>query len=242
MNLRHHALAALAALLLAPASLAAAAAAHGPIIPPGPDYSKLGPEKVIESTADRMFTALDLNRAALTADANAVSPLVEQILLPNFDVDYAPRLVLAANWRAATPDQQVRLQKAFIAFLTRTYGKAIVSFQRDRLKILPLRGVVDPKRTIVQTEIARAGGAPTPVDYVLRQTPQGWKVFDLVVEGISYVRNYRQSFADEIEQQGRGDASKGIEAVIARLEAGTFQAPSGPGVEPAKPAAPAKKG
>ena len=60
---------------------------------------------------------------------------------------------------------------------------------------------------------------------MLRQTPQGWKVFDLVIEGISYVRNYRQSFADEIEREGRGDPSKGIEAVIARLEAGTFQAP-----------------
>jgi len=193
-----------------------------------PDYSKLGPEQVITATAERMFTALDQNRAALKADPNKVSPLVEQILLPNFDVDYAARLVLAANWKSATPDQQARFQKAFIAFLTRTYGKAIVNFERNRLKVLPLKGAVDPKRTIVQTQIARSGGAPTPVDYVLRQTPQGWKVFDLVVEGISYVRNYRQSFADEITQQGRGDASKGIEAVIKRLESGTFQAPATP--------------
>jgi phospholipid transport system substrate-binding protein len=207
---------------------APAFAGSAPVIPPGPDYSMMGPEAVVKSTADRMFTALDQNRAALKADPDKVTPLVEQILLPNFDVDYATRLVLAQNWRLATPDQQVRFQKAFIAFLTRTYGKAIVGFERDRLKFLPMRGPVDPKRTFVQTEIARSGGAPTPVDYVLRQTPQGWKVFDLVIEGISYVRNYRQSFADEIEQQGRGDAAKGIEAVIARLEAGTFQPPADP--------------
>lgn len=211
------------AAVLACGALAEAAAV---VIPPTPaDYAKMGPEEVVKSTADRMFTALDQNRVALKADASKVTPLVEQILIPNFDVDYATRLVLANNWRLATPEQQVRFQKAFVAFLTRTYGKAIVGFERDRLKFLPMRGPVDPKRTSVYTEIARAGGAPTPVDYVLRQTPQGWKVFDLVIEGISYIRNYRQSFADEIEREGRGDASKGIEAVIKRLETGTFQAP-----------------
>ena len=212
------------ALIVAPLGAAAPAV----VIPTPAEYSKMGPEEVVKSTADRMFTALDQNRALLKADPDKVTPLVEQILLPNFDVDYATRLVLASYWRAATPEQQQRFQKAFVAFLTRTYGKAIVNFERDRLKFLPMRGPLDPKRTFVQTEIARSGGAPTPVDYVLRQTPQGWKVFDLVIEGISYVRNYRQSFADEIEQQGRGDASKGIEAVIKRLEAGTFQAPADP--------------
>ena len=216
------------ALVVAPLGAAAPAAAPAIVIPSAAEYSKMGPEEVVKSTADRMFTALDQNRALLKADPDKVTPLVEQILLPNFDVDYATRLVLASYWRTATPDQQQRFQKAFVAFLTRTYGKAIVNFERDRLKFLPMRGPIDPKRTFVQTEIARSGGAPTPVDYVLRQTPQGWKVFDLVIEGISYVRNYRQSFADEIEQQGRGDPSKGIDAVIKRLEAGTFQAPADP--------------
>lgn len=220
--------AATAAVLLA-LTLSVAAAAGAPVVPPSSvDYAKLGPQEVVEKTADRMFTALDQNRALLQADADQVIPLVEQILLPNFEVDYATRLVLAAHWRNATPDQQQRFQKAFIAFLTRTYGKAVVGFERDRLKFLPMRGVIDPKRTIVQTEIARAGGAPIPVDYVLRQTPQGWKVFDLVIEGISYVRNYRQSFADEIDREGRGDPGKGIEAVIKRLETGAFQAPADP--------------
>ena len=202
----------------------AAAAATAPVAA----ASTMGPEELVRITADRMFTALDKNRAALTADSSKVAPLVDQILIPNFDVDYATRLVLASYWRSATPAQQQRFQKAFVSFLTRTYGKAVVGFERDRLKFLPMRGPLDPKRTFVQTEISRSSGGPIPVDYVLRQTPQGWKVFDLVIEGISYIRNYRQSFADEIEDQGRGDASKGIDAVIARLEAGTFQAPVAP--------------
>lgn len=177
-----------------------------------------GPEAVVKATAAAMFDALDANSAMLKADPDKVQPLVERILLPNFEVDYAARLVLGNHWRSATPEQQQRFQTAFVRFLTRTYGKAIVSFKRDQLSFLPLRGPLDPKRTTVQTEVARASGAPIPVDYVLRQTPDGWKVFDVVIEGISYVRNYRTSFAEEIEREGRGDAAMGLESLIKRLE------------------------
>lgn len=177
-----------------------------------------GPEAVVKETAAAMFDALDANAAALKADPDKVQPLVERILLPKFEVDYAARLVLGNHWRSATPEQQQRFQTAFVRFLTRTYGRAIVSFKRDQLSFLPLRGPLDPKRTTVQTEVARASGAPIPVDYVLRQTPDGWKVFDVVIEGISYVRNYRTSFGEEIEREGRGDPAKGLESLIKRLE------------------------
>jgi len=185
---------------------------------PGLVGAASGPEQVVRDTAAAMFDALDANSATLKADPGKVQPLVERILLPNFEVDYAARLVLGNHWRSATPEQQQRFQAAFVRFLTRTYGKAIVTFKRDQLTFLPLRGPVDPKRTTVQTQVARASGAPIPVDYVLRETPQGWKVFDVVIEGISYVRNYRTSFGEEIEREGKGDARKGLEALIKRLE------------------------
>jgi phospholipid transport system substrate-binding protein len=177
-----------------------------------------GPEALMKETAAALFDALDANAAAIKADPSKVEPLVERILLPNFEVDYASRLVLGNHWRSATPEQQRRFQAAFVRFLTRTYGKAIVSFKREQLVFLPLRGPVDPKRTTVQTEVKRASGAPIPVDYVLRQTPAGWKAFDVVIEGISYVRNYRTSFGEEIEREGRGDPVKGLDALIKRLE------------------------
>lgn len=177
-----------------------------------------GPEALVKGTAEAMFDALDANAAALKADPSKVEPLVAKILLPNFEVDYAARLVLGNHWRTATPAQRQRFQAAFVKFLTRTYGKAIVGFKREQLNFLPLRGPVDPKRTTVQTEIARASGAPIPVDYVLRQTPSGWRVFDVVIEGISYVRNYRTSFGEEIEREGKGDPVKGLDALIKRLE------------------------
>lgn len=183
-----------------------------------PALAAAGPEQVVKDTAAAMFDALDANAAALKVDPLKVEPLVEKILLPNFEVDYAARLVLGIHWRSATPEQQQRFQTAFVRFLTRTYGKAIVTFKREQLTFLPLRGAPDPKRTTVQTQVARASGAPIPVDYVLRQTAQGWKVFDVVIEGISYVRNYRTSFGEEIEREGRGDPRKGLESLITRLE------------------------
>lgn len=191
-----------------------AALVAAPLAPAAP----AGPEDVVKATAEAMFDALDANATALKADPTKVEPLVEKILLPNFEIDYATRLVLGNHWRSATPEQQKRFQAAFVRFLVRTYGRAIVTFKREQLTFLPLRGAVDPKRTTVQTEIKRASGAPVPVDYVLRQTPAGWKVFDVVIEGISYVRNYRTSFGEEIEREGKGDPAKGIEALIVRLE------------------------
>lgn len=198
-----------------------------------PALAAAGPEQVVKETAAAMFDALDANAAALKADPAKVEPLVERILLPNFEVDYAARLVLANHWRTASPEQQQRFQSAFVHFLTRTYGKAIVGFKREQLVFLPQRGPVDPKRTTVQTEVARASGAPIPVDYVLRETPQGWKVFDVVIEGISYVRNYRTSFGEEIEREGKGDPRKGLDALIARLESAQPEAGGKP--QAAKP-------
>lgn len=211
------------------AALVALLAPAAPAAQAGPTD---GPEAVVRQTADALFDALDANAAALKADPTKVAALVDEILLPNFEVDYATRLVLGNHWRAATPEQQRRFQAAFIDFLTRTYGKAIIGFKRDQLRFLPMRGPADPKRTTVQTEIRRASGAPIPVDYVLRKTPGGWKVFDVVIEGISYVRNYRSSFAEEIEREGRGDARKGIEALIVRLETGGARPSAGGADEP----------
>lgn len=182
------------------------------------------PEAVVRATADALFSALDAERPRYEADPTRAEPLVEEVLLPNFDAPYAARLVLAKHSRTATPEQLARFEKAFVRFLVKTYAKAVVSFSRERLTIHPTRGPDDPKATTVQTEIARAEGAPIPVDYVLRQTPDGWKVFDVVIEGISYVRNYRQSFGEEIDREGRGDAQRGLEALIARLETGKVAA------------------
>lgn len=169
------------------------------------------PQDLMNDVAKRMLEALDQNRAAIRKDPAKVYPIVDQILLPHFDTDYAAQLVLAQHWRTATPEQRKRFVKALYDALLKTYGGALSDFTADRLKILPFRG--DPAATTatVRTQVTRSSGQVIPVDYRLRKTAEGWKAFDVIIEGISYVRNYRNDLGAEVAQ-------KGLDAVIARLE------------------------
>ncbi|MCX7057825.1 MAG: ABC transporter substrate-binding protein, partial [Proteobacteria bacterium] len=138
-------------------------------------------------------------------------PLVDTILLPHFDTDYAAQLVLAQSWRTATPEQKKRFVDSLYRALLRTYGGAIADFTADRFKIQPFKGDAAATQATVRTTVTRASGAVIPVDYRLRKTAEGWKAFDVVIEGISYIKNYRTDLGAEVSQ-------KGLEAVIARLE------------------------
>jgi phospholipid transport system substrate-binding protein len=170
------------------------------------------PNALIESAANAMLRELDARRAEFRKEPAKVYELVDRILLPHFDVDYSARLVLARNWRTATPDQRKRFIDAFYRSLLNNYGDALVDFTGDRIKVLP--GKVDPAATTatVRTEVRRANGQKVPVAYTLRRTEAGWKAWDVVIEGISYVKSFREDFGAEIDQ-------KGIDAVIQRLEA-----------------------
>lgn len=199
---------ALAAALLAPTLWPTARALADT---PAAASTQLGPQELMADVSKRMFAALDSNRAAIRKNPEKVFPLIDQILLPNFDTEYAAQLVLAQNWRTATADQKKRFVDALYHALLHTYGGALSDFTSDRLKLLPFRGDPSAKLATVRTEVTRSSGLVVPVEYRLRKTDNGWKAFDVVIEGISYVRNYRTDLGAEA-------ASKGLEAVIARLE------------------------
>ena len=187
---------------------------------PGP-----APQQLIEQVSQQMLRDIDANRAALRADPAKLRALVDKNLLPNFDTEYAARLVLGKHWRTATPEQRSRFVEAFIRSMMRQYGTALLDFTADRLTILPFKG--DPAATTatVRTEVKRDNGTPVPVNYSMRGTPQGWKAWDVTIEGVSYVKNFRTDFGSEID-------AKGLDAVIQRLE--TENAAVGKAPAPAK--------
>ena len=193
----------LAALLL-PAALSPAARAADSA--PGP-----APQELIEKTARELLTALDENRDQVRKDPARVRQLVDEILLPHFDTDYSARLVLGKHWRNATPEQQKRFVEAFYKSLLKNYGSALAEFTGDRLKVLPFRGDLTTGQAVVRTEVKRSNGQLVPVNYTLRATPAGWKAWDVTIEGISYVRNFRNDVGAEVDQTG-------LDAVIQRLE------------------------
>jgi phospholipid transport system substrate-binding protein len=169
------------------------------------------PQAQMEAVSRELFAAIDANRAAIRKDPEKAYPIVDKILLPNFDIDYAGQLVLAQHWRSATTEQRQRFTQALYRALLRTYGGALADFTADRFKILPSRAEPDAMRATVRTQVTRVSGAVIPVDYLLRRTDNGWKAFDVIIEGISYVKNYRTDLGAEISQRG-------LDAVITRLE------------------------
>jgi phospholipid transport system substrate-binding protein len=193
----------LAALLLPTLSVTAASAAEAV---PGP-----APQELIETSARRLLEALDTDRAQAKKDPARVRKLVDEILLPHFDTDYSARLVLGTHWRAATPEQRRQFIDAFYQSLLRNYGSALADFTADRLVVLPFRGDLASGQAVVRTEVKRSNGQRVPVNYSLHATPQGWKAWDVTIEGISYVRNFRNDVGTEVDQ-------KGLDSVIKRLE------------------------
>jgi phospholipid transport system substrate-binding protein len=172
-----------------------------------------GPTEVVQNAAQGMLADLDKDRDAYRRDPAKVGALVDKYLLPHFDTEFSARLVLGAHWRDATPEQRQQFIDAFYHSLLSNYGAALVDFTADRLKIFPTTVTADAQRATVRTEVKRDNGDRVSVNYYLRKTPQGWKAWDVVIDGISYVNSYREDFGAQIDQQG-------LDAVIKRLNAG----------------------
>jgi phospholipid transport system substrate-binding protein len=192
--------------------LAGGANAADPQAAAGAAPSTLGPQELVENSAKRMLVELDANRTMYAKDPAKLDSLVANVLLPNFDTEYAARLVLGQTWRTATPEQRKRFVDAFYHSLLRNYGSALVDFTADRFVILPYKGDPNDATASVRTEVKRSNGDKVPVNFSLRKVDGVWKAWDVVIEGISYVKSFRTDFGSEIEQ-------KGLDEVIKRLEA-----------------------
>ena len=193
--------------------LAASAEAQAPAAPAAtaPPASTMNPQELVENSAKRMLAELDKNRPMYAKDPAKLDDLVANVLLPNFDTEYSARLVLGQTWRTATPEQRKRFVDAFYHSLLRNYGNALLNFTADRFVVLPYKGDPSDTTATVRTEVKKSSGESVPVNFSLRKTESGWKAWDVVIEGISYVKSFRTDFGAEIQQ-------KGLDEVINRLE------------------------
>jgi phospholipid transport system substrate-binding protein len=171
------------------------------------------PSQVVQGVATSILKALEANREAYRKDPSKREALVQQYLLPHLETEVAARLVLGQHWRDATPEQRKRFIDAFYHSMLANYGTAIAEFTAGRLTVFPTPVEPGKKRATVRTEIRRDSGAPVSVNYSMELTDKGWQAYDVSVEGISYVKSYRDDFAAQIDAQG-------LDAVIVRLEKG----------------------
>lgn len=168
------------------------------------------PVDVIRDASGELAAQLAERKGELAGDRQALYQMVDGIILPRFDRRYAAQLVLGRNWRSASSEQRTAFIDAFYNNLVRTYADGVLEFNEDRIEILPFRGDESRGRVIVKTKVTLDDGTVVPVDYGLSNRSGDWMVFDVIIEGISYVRNFRAELNSEIQ-------GSSLDAVIDRL-------------------------
>lgn len=175
--------------------------------------TSVGPRTVVEQATQQVLNMLENNAERIQNDPEAVQALVAEIVLPRFDFELMSRFVLGRHWRDASPDQRQAFTQAFRDLLVRTYARALDDYSGEDVRIPPQRIPDDTDRVSVQTEIIQVDGPVIPVNYALFFRDAQWKVFDVTIEGVSLVQNYRAQFGDI----ARAD---GLDALIDRVRTG----------------------
>ena len=166
--------------------------------------------QLVQATSDKMIQALSQNREQLQREPGRIYGLVENIVLPHFDFETMSRWVLGKYWRQASEDQQLRFTQEFRTLLVRTYATALLEYSNEEIQFLPLNAPAEADEVAVRTEIKPKSGPSIPINYSLHVRGNSWKVFDVVIEGVSLVANYRGSIGDQVRKEG-------IDAVIQKL-------------------------
>jgi phospholipid transport system substrate-binding protein len=170
------------------------------------------PQQVVQTIADQLATAIGDHREELKNDRDKLIGLIDGIFLPHFDIDYASILVLGRHAREATPAQREEFAKAFYNSITHRYAEGLLNYTRGNVKVLPFKGDLNDKRSIVRTRVVLEDGKMVSVDYAFRKSRDGdWKAYDVIIEGISYLTNYRNQVDAEIRKEG-------IDGLIERLQ------------------------
>lgn len=170
-------------------------------------------QELVIDTSSKVIERLKSDQEKLQSDPGLIYPLVEDLVLPHFDFERMSIWVLGKNWRKADAAQQEKFIEQFRTLLVRTYAKALLEYTDQSINYLPFHTEEGAKRVTVRTEVNQPGGLAIPINYSMYQNKAGaWKVYDISVDGVSLVTNYRSSFSSEIR---RGGIDKLLEKLVA---------------------------
>lgn len=172
-----------------------------------------GPEELVRSTTDRMLVLFVENREMIEKDPGSLYGLVDDVVLPHFDFLRMSQWVLGKYWRTASAEQRERFMAEFRSLLVRTYSSLLFDYTNQTIDYLPSRITHNGERATVRTLINDTGGAKIPIAYSMYLKDRHWQVYDVAIEGVSLVFNYRSTFASEIR---RGGLDKLIEHLMQR--------------------------
>lgn len=175
--------------------------------------SVAAPVAVIRHATAQFIDALDRHKAQLGKNPQEAVKLVQQYLLPYFDLSFTSRLVLGRYWSKATPGQRKAFTQAFIRYLTTAYAKGIANYRNAKVQVLPFHGNTRQQFVSVDTLVHIPNQNPITVDYALHKTSGGWKAFDVKVQRVSFVLTYRNEYQAEIKQTSLAALIKRIQNV-----------------------------
>jgi phospholipid transport system substrate-binding protein len=170
------------------------------------------PDALVKRVSQEVLTIIKSDPKVQAGDQARIREVVESKLLPYFDFERITALAMGRNWRQATPEQQKQLVEQFRALLVRTYSGALTQYRDQTMDYKPMRTDANATDVTVRTEVVRQGQAPVPIDYSMAKSASGWKVYDVIVGGVSLVTNYRDEFSEQIK-------SGGIDGLIKTLDA-----------------------
>jgi len=178
----------------------------------GSAIAQEAPDAMVKRVSQEVLTIIKSDPKVQAGDQARIREVVETKLLPNFDFERLTALAMGRNWRQATPEQQKQLVEQFRTLLVRTYSGALTQYRDQTMDYKPLRADANATEVTVRTEVVRQGQAPVPIDYSMAKGASGWKVYDVIVGGVSLVTNYRDEFNEQIK-------SGGIDGLIKTLQA-----------------------
>ena len=175
-------------------------------------YALEDPAELVRITSEYVLQQVDSRRAELEKDSSPIYGLVEREVVPHFDFYVMSRGALGRFWRKASEEQKQRVAQEFQEMLVRTYALALLNYSSGDVEYLPYRDKSGATKVTVSTKIKAEGGPPVPINYRLYEKEGHWLIYDVVIDGVSLVSNYRSSFAAEVRKGG-------IDGLIAVLEA-----------------------
>jgi len=174
---------------------------------------QLPPDVLVKSITEEVVAILKKDKDIQAGDAKKAADLIETKIVPHFNFVRMTRIAMARNWRLASPEQQKELVGEFKTLLVRTYSTALSNYRDQQIDYRPLRAKPEDTEVTVKSDVKPSGSSqPISIDYEMEKTPNGWKVYDVKVGGVSLVTTYRDTFASEVRERGVDGLIKSLAA------------------------------
>jgi len=158
------------------------------------------PEQIVEQTSSELLKVINEQSERIKNEEGYVNQVINELILPVIDLQSMGKLILGKHWKTASDAQREQFIAQFKSMLIRTYAKSVADYGHAKVKVFPPQGEQKGKRHRVKSHLDIGNGTPLQVDYVFRRKDDSWKVFDLVVDGLSLIKNFRTSFSQEISE------------------------------------------